>query len=322
MLRKSFFNCTPNFVFGSDIFDVSGMQGFAKGYSTSTYSQNELEYVNGDTFMMYNIMEELRSHIVYRGGFNPPHKGHMSVVEDCVKCFMADNVIVTPVYKHEVKKEFEQTYEFRLSMLMEATKGLDKVTICREKDTASKSLIRQRFNYPHDSITLILGMDLLQDIVNGKWVGGIDNLKRILKYANVMFIVRRGFEPPEHTKLQKIFDGLMVKNIRELKMHKSGHILVQSDPAENRIKLSSTEIRNLIAQEMARISNGDWEDKVPSGVAKIIRNSGRYTNATRALVTCPQTMFVADRNTDAQLKKMHDLIFEKKKQLHQLHFKQ
>jgi nicotinate-nucleotide adenylyltransferase len=137
------------------------------------------------------------NHIAILGSsFNPPHNGHVAVIQDLVKNHKYDAIWLMPVFSHPFGKKLAP-YDDRLAMIKLLLKGLTspKISLCQaEKDLGkSPSYTIDVMEYlrslnPNTHFSLVLGTDIKQDLY--KW-HRINDLQRLVDFV---FIPRQGFE--------------------------------------------------------------------------------------------------------------------------------
>lgn len=133
---------------------------------------------------------------LFGASFNPPHHGHLAVVQDLSTRGIFDEIWLVPVFEHAFGKTLAP-FENRLDMLkiLLTLIGRSNVhinTIERElnlKPTYSFDMVSAlKQHHPTYQFNLIVGSDIKPDL--HKW-HRIEDLKQI---ANFYFIPRQGFE--------------------------------------------------------------------------------------------------------------------------------
>lgn len=137
------------------------------------------------------------SHIAILGSsFNPPHNGHLAVLQDLAKNHNYDAVWLMPVFDHPFGKKLA-SYDDRVAMteLLLETLQSPKVRLCQaEKDLGKHpSYTFEVMDYlqkqhPQTHFSLVIGTDAKQDLP--KW-HRIDELQRLVDFV---FVPRQGFE--------------------------------------------------------------------------------------------------------------------------------
>jgi len=137
------------------------------------------------------------NHIAILGSsFNPPHNGHVAVIQDLVKNHQYDAIWLMPVFSHPFGKKLAP-YGDRLAMTKLLVESLpsQKISLCQAEKNLGKSpsytidVIKalQKQN-PLVHFSLVIGSDAKQDLA--KWYR-IDDLQRLVDFV---FIPRQGFE--------------------------------------------------------------------------------------------------------------------------------
>lgn len=150
------------------------------------------------------------THIALFGGsFNPPHRGHLQVLNYLQKKKDFDEIWVLPTAVHAFGKPLLPfaTRKHLLKLLLQDLGSHEKIsiksieqTLYRETHKPSRTidtLRRIRKQRPHAELTLILGSDLLTEIHRWK------NLPGIRKLATLHFLPRKGFAA-ENRELQQV----------------------------------------------------------------------------------------------------------------------
>ena len=160
---------------------------------------------------------------IYIGSFNPPHKGHIYVVNYLLENNVVDNVLIIPTGNYWDKNNLvDLSHRINMLKLYEN----DKIKVDNENNNYPWTyLLMRKLSeiYPSDSLYLIIGADNIKDF--NKW----KEYQELLKYH--IIIMNR--------------DGI---NIRDyLKNYPNGHFTVLED--FHPIDISSTELRNNIDSE-------------------------------------------------------------------------
>ena len=128
--------------------------------------------------------------------FNPPHNGHLAVIQDLAKNHQYDAIWLMPVFDHPFGKKLAP-YDDRLAMtkLLLETIQSPKVSLCQAEKDLGKSpsytidvINALQKQNPLDHFSLVIGSDAKQDLA--KW-HRIDDLQRLVDF---IFIPRQGFE--------------------------------------------------------------------------------------------------------------------------------
>ncbi len=160
---------------------------------------------------------------IYIGSFNPPHKGHIYVVNYLLENNVVDNVLIIPTGSYWDKNNLvDLSHRINMLKLYEN----DKIKVDNENNNYPWTyLLMRKLSeiYPSDSLYLIIGADNIKDF--NKW----KEYQELLKYH--IIIMNR--------------DGNNIKDY--LKNYPNGHFTVLED--FHPIDISSTELRNNIDSE-------------------------------------------------------------------------
>ena len=117
---------------------------------------------------------------VYLGSFNPPHYGHLTVINDALQQFGMDKVIVVPAMHNPTKKENPAPFDLRCNWMERACRGFNV-----EVDRIEESMIPPFYSYAtlhairnkycNDETYLLVGEDLVNKIQD--WMNGGQILK-------------------------------------------------------------------------------------------------------------------------------------------------
>lgn len=171
---------------------------------------------------------------LFRGDFNPVHKGHIKVVKSILDFKKVDEVWILPIKQHQFDWELADS-ELRLEMLEMTFEGIKNVEICREElDFPGMSgvyevLGRLKKKYSHEFIWLC-GSDSLEEI--SRWY----KRQEILETLKVIIFEREGFPKIEILGLNILHyfktksKNVSSKNIRFLK--EEGESILRFVPKE------------------------------------------------------------------------------------------
>lgn len=172
---------------------------------------------------------------IYVGSFNPPHKGHMKVVEFLLNNKIVDKVIILPGPNYwnktnmvDIKKRVEMVKIFE-------TENIIVDDINNNYPYTYQVLESLKKTYPNDELYLIMGSDNLESFHLWK------NVDEILK--NHVIVLRRG-----NTDIAKYLN----------RFDKSRFIIIDNFPF---IDISSTEIRK-------NLNNENLDERVLSYIKK------------------------------------------------------
>lgn len=152
---------------------------------------------------------------LFGGSFDPPHKGHIKIIQTALKQLDIDKIFVCPAFLNPFKKEFHAPPKKRLFWLKKILKKYPSVSICnfeikREKPTPTIKTVFHLYKYYRaQKVYLIIGADNIESL--NKWYR-IERLKKLVKIV----VVTRG-----NKKIPKSLQKLEVNvNISSTKLRK------------------------------------------------------------------------------------------------------
>jgi nicotinate-nucleotide adenylyltransferase len=196
---------------------------------------------------------------IFGGSFDPVHRGHLTLAESCRMQAALDRVWFVPAAHQPFKPDgpFASNTD-RLAMLEIAladneayeisTLEIDRGGMSYTMDT----LLTVESLVPKAQLFLLLGADSLVDFPY--WRRPAD----ICRVATPLVVNRAGERPPNFEHLEGIVSAERLSEI------KSAQVEMPPQP------ISSSEVRRLVA------TGGEWEAKVPQGVAQYIRDHKLY----------------------------------------------
>ena len=130
---------------------------------------------------------------IYVGSFNPPHRGHLKVVEYVLNKKLVDKVLILPTPSYWDKKDFVSDYH-RINMLKFFEKDNIIIDDIHNKDQYTYQTLNSiKKDYPNDEWFLIIGSDNLLRFHEWK------NVNEILK-NHVIVLKRDSIIKNEHLK--------------------------------------------------------------------------------------------------------------------------
>ncbi len=140
---------------------------------------------------------------IYIGSFNPPHKGHIDVVNYLIKKKYVDNILIVPTGNYWNKQNLVDVKD-RIKMLSFFENQFIKID--RENNHYQYTIdLMQKLekDYPTDELYLIIGMDNIIDF--DKW----KDYKKLLKYK-IIVMNRNNLDIQEY--LDKLKGNFIVIN--------------------------------------------------------------------------------------------------------------
>ena len=155
---------------------------------------------------------------VYVGSFNPPHKGHIYVVNYLLDNKVVNKVLIVPTGNYWDKQNLVNLKD-RINMLkIYENENIIIDTVNNEYPYTYQLMRKLKIDYPNDTLFLIMGADNI--ISFDKW----KNYEELLE-GNIIIMNRDGIDIEKY-----------------LKNYPEGHFIVLKD--FHPINISSTEIRN------------------------------------------------------------------------------
>lgn len=118
----------------------------------------------------------------YLGSFNPPHYGHLTVINDGLQQFGMDKIVVVPAMHNPTKKEKPAPFDIRCSWMERVCSKFNGLV---EVDKIEESMIPPYYSYAtlhalrtkycNDETYLLVGEDLVNQISD--WMHGGQILK-------------------------------------------------------------------------------------------------------------------------------------------------
>jgi nicotinate-nucleotide adenylyltransferase len=194
---------------------------------------------------------------IFGGSFDPPHNGHVLVLQDAMEALALDHMLIVPAATQPLKRDGRTAAEHRLAMVERCFVGIpgmsvDPIEVERGGlsfmvDTAEQLQGR----WPDATLHLLVGEDVVATLP--KW----RDVERLLSMVHLV-VLRRGDATPAVTAM--LADWEVRTGVRQM---------VQL--ATRRVDLSSTEIRNRVRE--GRSIAGF----VPVAVAQYIETAGLYS---------------------------------------------
>lgn len=159
---------------------------------------------------------------VYVGSFNPPHKGHIYIVNYLLNKEVVNKVLIIPTGNYWDKQNLVDLRD-RINMLK--CYENDKIiidTVNNDYPYTYELMRKLRLDYPNDELYLIIGADNI--ISFDKW----KNYQELLEY-NIIIMNRDDIDIDEY-----------------IKKYPNGHFLIMRD---FKVDISSTKIRDGLDEE-------------------------------------------------------------------------
>ncbi len=132
---------------------------------------------------------------LFGGSFDPPHIGHIQIVEKLKQLDFIDKIIIMPTYLNPFKERFGAPAELRLQWLRKIFEGDAKVEV-------SDFEVRQRTKVPtvrsveelkkrYDTVYVVIGADNLPKL--HLW----HEYERLKELAKFIVVTREGYDLPQ-----------------------------------------------------------------------------------------------------------------------------
>ena len=147
---------------------------------------------------------------IFGGSFDPPHKGHMAIVQKALAMLDIDYLFVVPTYRNPLKASFNAPPKLRLKWLKKIFLAQKRVIVSdyeikRGKPTYTLQTLQYlRKKYTPQKIYLIIGSDNLKTF--HLWY----RYKKLQKLAEFIVATRRGYNVPK--KYKKIFIDIPISS--------------------------------------------------------------------------------------------------------------
>ena len=195
--------------------------------------------------------------LMYGGAFNPPHRGHMLLLEEAIKAVKPDRTLVVPSDVSPHKRTQYTPFRDRANMcrcFKECGEGVTVSEIEKAKNKKRsytvKTLRRLENRYPGAELFLVIGSDMLFTF------RGWHQWRRILSMCTLV-IAARDDESTE--KLEEALCSLSKDGAKGM--------ILRTKP----IDISSTELRNMVRD------GKDCSEYIPQSVSEYISRHRLYT---------------------------------------------
>ena len=154
----------------------------------------------------------------YLGSFNPPHYGHLTVINEAFRNFGMDRVVVVPAMHNPTKKDKPAPFDIRCSWLERiCDKFEDDVEVDRIEEEmippyySYATLHALRNKYCNHETYLLIGEDLVNEIPD--WMNG----EQIIKDWDLLVVDRsaNSLSSSEFRKSPILFNSFIPTEIRE-----------------------------------------------------------------------------------------------------------
>ena len=196
--------------------------------------------------------------LMYGGAFNPPHKGHMLLLEEAIKAVKPDRTLVVPSDVSPHKRTQYTPFRDRANMARCFKECGDNVVISeiekaknKKKSYTVKTLRRLEKRFPEADLFLVIGSDML--FTFRQW----HQWRRILSMCTLVIAAR---DDESIDKLENVLADLSKDGAKGM--------ILRTKP----IDISSTELRNMIRD------GKDCKEYLPQSVSSYILKHRLYTD--------------------------------------------
>ena len=196
--------------------------------------------------------------LMYGGAFNPPHKGHMLLLEEAIKAVKPDRTLVVPSDVSPHKRTQYTPFRDRANMARCFKECGDNVVISeiekaknKKKSYTVKTLRRLEKRFPEAELFLVIGSDML--FTFRQW----HQWRRILSMCTLVIAAR---DDESIDKLENVLADLSKDGAKGM--------ILRTKP----IDISSTELRNMI------MGGKDCKEYLPQSVSSYILKHRLYTD--------------------------------------------
>jgi len=152
---------------------------------------------------------------LFGGSFDPPHKGHIKIIQMALKNLDIDRVFVCPTYLNPFKREFHAPPRLRILWLRKILKKYPGVSICnyeikKNRPVATIETVRHFYKYFNvEKIYLIIGADNLKSL--SKW----KEYEKLKKSVTFVVATRGGEKIPKNLKKLPVNVNISSTKLRE-----------------------------------------------------------------------------------------------------------
>jgi len=150
---------------------------------------------------------------IFGGSFDPPHIGHLEVIQQAITSLNIDELIVIPAFLNPFKSNSFAPADLRLKWLKSMTKDINNVSVSsfevdKHRAVASIETVKH-FKHDNEKIFLIIGADNLQSL--SKW----KDYEELDKMVNWVVASRDDISIPQEYKTLEVNKGISATQLRE-----------------------------------------------------------------------------------------------------------
>jgi len=155
----------------------------------------------------------MKSVALFGGSFDPPHIGHIRVVEALEKLSFIDTIIVMPTYLNPFKSSFRAPAEVRLHWLQEIFAPFKSVhvssfEVAMQRKVATIETV-EMLAKKYDSIYVVIGADNLLSLF--KW----KEYEKLQKMVTFIVATRGDTKVPQHYITLHVKEDISSSELRE-----------------------------------------------------------------------------------------------------------
>ena len=210
---------------------------------------------------------------IFGGAFDPVHKGHIKIAEQCIETIGMEKIIIVPTGVSPFKKELTNE-KTRLSILQIAFSKdhyeISDYELRQSKKDKNPSYTINTLKFltkkSPSSFVLIMGSDALATI--NRWY----QWEMILNYCHILVVSRKEDDLKINSLEPKVFDFVKkhkIDKLEDLSIKDKGGIYFAKFPL---LPFSSTDIRTKIFQKKS------IENLVTPEVSDFIKKTASYTS--------------------------------------------
>ena len=210
---------------------------------------------------------------IFGGAFDPVHKGHIKIAEQCIETIGMEKIIIVPTGVSPFKKDLTNE-KTRLSILQIAFSKdhyeISDYELRQSKKDKNPSYTINTLKFltkkSPSSFVLIMGSDALATI--NRWY----QWEMILNYCHILVVSRKEDDLKVDGLDPKVFDFVTkhkIDKLEDLSIKDKGGIYFANFPL---LPFSSTDIRNKMSQKKS------IENLVTPEVSDFIKKTASYTS--------------------------------------------
>ncbi len=152
---------------------------------------------------------------IFGGSFDPPHIGHIKIVQKSLETLPIDKLFIVPTYLNPFKDSFHAPADIRYKWIKEIFKNSDKVEVLdyeiRQKRAVSTiETVKYLYkNYNIDKLYIIIGADNIKKLKQWK---DFDTLQKL---ATFVVAARDGMDIPKNLINLEISANISSTKLRE-----------------------------------------------------------------------------------------------------------